>query len=624
MPAVINTNIPSLNSQRQLDKSSNALNISLQRLSSGMRINGAKDDAAGMAISDRMTAQIRGLNQAGRNANDAISLAQTAEGALSSVGDSLQRIRELAVQAANASNSAADRLALNNEASQLVAEIQRVSTSTSFNGVNLLDGTFTAKAFQVGADVGQTISIDTIANSQSTALGVGSSSSYVTNKVGAASNGNGLETGDLSINGVAVNASVTDGLSYMDSRSSAIALAAAVNAVGSGVTATAAPTVLAGTVVGTTVAIADKDILINGVNIGAIALATSTVERGAQMTSAINAKSSLTGVTASYNTTNGAVTLTAADGRNISIGTNNSTTLNGTTNTGLGTGGNINTHVALSNKIASGTASAALTSSGALTAGQWFINGFDVGQAYLDASAASTFTTAATLTVQNNNIIATVNSMTSKTGVTAVATTITSYTLVSSTGVAIEERIAGGGVGSGSATATFIGLTGLTITQGTTALNQYMYRTVEGSIKLSSSSANGITFADVSGRAKNIMGFATAGLTTATLTAGAGVSALDLTTAAGATAAITTIDAALTQVNSSRASLGAYQNRFSAVVSNLATTAENITASRSRIQDTDFAAETASMSRNQILQQAGTAMLAQANSLPNMVLSLLK
>jgi flagellin len=159
MPQFINSNIASLNSQRALNSSQSDLSTSLERLSSGLRINSAKDDAAGLAISDRMTSQIRGMNQAVRNANDGISLAQTAEGALGSTSDNLQRIRELSIQSANATNSASDRKALNAEVNQLIAEIQRVGVSTQFNGQNLLDGSFQAAQFQVGANANQTINI---------------------------------------------------------------------------------------------------------------------------------------------------------------------------------------------------------------------------------------------------------------------------------------------------------------------------------------------------------------------------------------------------------------------------------------------------------------------------------
>ena len=170
MPQVINTNVSSLNAQRNLNMSQNSLQVSLQRLSSGLRINSAKDDAAGLAISTRMTSQITGLNQAARNANDGISLAQTAEGALAESATLLQRIRELSVQSANATNSASDRVSINSEVQQLLAEMQRISTTTQFNGQQIIDGNFTGAQFQVGANANQTI-IVTVGNSQTTALG---------------------------------------------------------------------------------------------------------------------------------------------------------------------------------------------------------------------------------------------------------------------------------------------------------------------------------------------------------------------------------------------------------------------------------------------------------------------
>lgn len=168
----INTNVSSLNAQRNLSTSQASLANSLQRLSSGLRINSAKDDAAGLAISERFTAQIRGLNVAVRNANDGVSLAQTAEGALGSVTENLQRIRELAVQSANATNSASDRDALQAEVDQLIAEIDRVATQTKFNGVALLDGSFSAQDFQVGANSGDTITLDAITDATTATLGV--------------------------------------------------------------------------------------------------------------------------------------------------------------------------------------------------------------------------------------------------------------------------------------------------------------------------------------------------------------------------------------------------------------------------------------------------------------------
>src|SRR6185312_10135923 len=171
MAAIINTNVISMNAQRNLNGSQNALATTLQRLSSGLRINGAKDDAAGLAISERMTSQIRGFNQATRNANDGISMSQTAEGALGEIGNNLQRIRELAVQSRNASNSVSDRQALNNEVQQVKSEIDRVASSTSFNGTKLIDGSFTNQSFQVGANVGETISITSMVNAKTSSLG---------------------------------------------------------------------------------------------------------------------------------------------------------------------------------------------------------------------------------------------------------------------------------------------------------------------------------------------------------------------------------------------------------------------------------------------------------------------
>ncbi len=172
MPQFINTNVASLNTQRALNASQSQLQTSLARLSSGLRINSAKDDAAGLAISERMTAQIRGLNQAARNANDAISLAQTAEGGLVEVTSNLQRIRELAVQAANGTNSAGDLAALQTEVTQRLAEITRIADQTSFNNVNLLDGSLAATDFQVGANQGETIQVAAVADFDATALGV--------------------------------------------------------------------------------------------------------------------------------------------------------------------------------------------------------------------------------------------------------------------------------------------------------------------------------------------------------------------------------------------------------------------------------------------------------------------
>lgn len=492
MALTVNTNISSLNAQRNLNMSQASLTTSLQRLSSGLRINSAKDDAAGFAISERFTSQIRGNEQAARNANDGISLAQTAEGDLEQIGSNLQRIRELAVQSSNASNSASDRASLNNEASQLIAEIDRVASASSFNGTKLLDGSFTAQSFQIGANntANDRITVASIASAKSSALGVGSGSSYSTTAAGAAVGATALTANSLSINGHLVGAAVSDGVSSTTSSASGIAVAAAINAISgqSGVTATVGQTATTGTAVtGQATALVAGDVLINGVDIGAIAVAGSAVERGGQVAAAINAKTSQTGVTATFDTATGAVALNAADGRNIDV----TTTANATAvRTGLGTGG-----------------------------------------------AGSTVTRSA--------------------------------------------------------------------------------------VSLSSTSSAGITISDLNAAGATASGL-TVGYAPATATAGAGVSSLDLSTAAGSQAALATLDAAINTINSTRGALGAYQSRFESTVASLQTTTENLSASRGRIRDADFAKETANLSRAQVLQQAGTAMLAQANQSSQGVLSLLR
>ncbi|NDE42576.1 MAG: flagellin, partial [Betaproteobacteria bacterium] len=314
---------------------------SMARLSSGLRINSAKDDAAGLAISERFTSQIRGTNQAGRNANDGISLAQTAEGDLAQISNNLQRIRELAVQSANSTNTASDRLSLNNEATALVNENDRVASASAFNGIKLLDGTFTAQNFQVGANgtANDQIAVTSIASARGNSLGVGASSSYSTSVTGALiTSAVGLAAGEISINGYQVGAAATDGVSNNTATTSGIAVAAAINAISgnSNVTATVAGTAVAGTTVTTFTSMVAGDITINGVSIGAIATATTAAGRGGQVSAAINAKTAQTGVTATVNTTTGAVALAAADGRNIDVITTASALA---INTGLGSGG---------------------------------------------------------------------------------------------------------------------------------------------------------------------------------------------------------------------------------------------------------------------------------------------
>jgi flagellin len=375
MPMTINTNLVSLNAQRNLSESQSSLATSMQRLSSGLRVNSAKDDAAGLAIAERMGSQMRGLNVAARNANDGISLAQTAEGALGKVGDMLQRMRELSVQSVNATNSTADRAALDAEVQQLKAEVDRVANTTSFNGRKILDGTFTNQNFQVGANSGETITVASLADAKIASLGVSTRAS--------------------------ANSAAISGFA--------------------------------------TTAIVAGAITINGTDIGALGAAANVSDRAAQLVTAINAVSAASGVTAVVDTTSNTIQLNSA--ANIVIA----------------------------------------------------------------GSAPAPFTAATT---------------------TAASTT--------------------------------------------------------------------------------------------------GLSSVDILSAANASQAIATIDTALNTVNSARGTLGALQSRFETAIGSIQVTAENLTAARGRIMDADFAAETANLSRAQILQQAGSAMVAQANQLPQQVLALLR
>jgi flagellin len=479
MALTVNTNIASLTAQRNLTGSQNSLSTSLERLSSGLRINSAKDDAAGLAISERFTAQIRGLNQGVRNANDGISLAQTAEGALKEVTSNLQRIRELAVQSANATNSNSDRTALQAEVTQLVQEIDRVASNTKFNGIALLDGTFSAKAFQVGANASETVSISSIESARTSALGASFSASRTASLTAPAT----ITGGNVTINNIALIDAVSDGSGATNAIQSAKAVAAAINGTsGTGVTAIANATTktYAGAATNGTAA-TTADLNINGTAITQFALQGVAATDTTAMKSAINAISAVTGVTASGDNTTG-LTLTAVDGRNIDI-----------------------------------------------------------------------------------------------------------------TGVSI----------SGASTVADVGLTGLGASDETF-----------GSITMTSSG----TFV-IAGAGANAVGG------TATVNAaqtGTAMAAIDISTASGATTALASVDAALTTISSTRSTLGSYQARFESVVSNLQTTAENLSASRSRIMDADFASETANLTKAQILQQSGIAMLAQANAIPQNVLALLQ
>ncbi|MCB2006711.1 MAG: flagellin, partial [Rhodoferax sp.] len=476
MASTINTNINSITAQRNLAMSSSSLTTSIQRLSSGLRINSAKDDAAGLAISERFTSQVRGLNQAVRNANDGISLAQTAEGALKASGDILQRVRELAVQSANATNSASDRQALQAEVGQLISELDRISQTTEFNGTKLLDGAFGTQQFQVGANANQTI-VAATANLRTNVYGNNQVNAAGAASVLAAHGANATTSGAVSINGPLGTASVTTVLNA-SAKSTADQINAQVST--TGVKATARSDVSL-----TFAAAGAYTITLQSDNTSAQTIAFSLSAAGtadglSAAVSAINDQSSKTGVTAALNSTGTTVILTNASGNDITVG---DTTI---TNAG---------NVSYQKLDAAGAASGAAV---VLTA---------------DATAA-TATSAGYITLDSEKSFA----------VTSASTAIT---------------------------------------------------TSSSTLKK--------------------------------------VSDLDITTFAKATDALKTVDSAIAFISGSRASLGALQSRFETAISNLQVTSENLQASRSRILDADFAQETANLSRAQILQQAGTAMVAQAN-----------
>jgi len=513
MAEIINTNIASLNAQRNLASSQAGLATALQRLSSGLRINSAKDDAAGLAIASRMTSQINGLTQAARNANDGISLAQTAEGGLSTAGDLLQRMRQLAVQAANGTNSASDRASIQAEVSQLQQEVNRVATTTQFNGQNILDGSLSSAQFQVGANANQTISFG-ISNASASAIGdnelnsvsgAGASTLATANAATSAIGANKNAGGEV----ITVNGGGHSGVITSEAAgASAFTIAANLNlAIAStGVTASAQTTAQ---VTGFAATGGSYTLTLQGAPNGAGAANPVTVSANLSsstdlggLTSAINAQSGNTGITASFSGS----TITLSQGQGYDISVQNS------------------------------------------------------------SSSASA--------VNFNG--ATVNAT------TGAVTTSASVALSNATGAANNASTTGGEI--------------------------FFH---------SSASFNIVT----TGNGAFAAGSASSSLNT--------VASIDVTSLAngnpvGANAALQIIDSAISNLNSSRASLGALQNRFSNTITNLNTTTENLSASRSRIEDTDFAAETASLTRGQILQQAGTAMLAQANALPNGVLALLR
>ena len=614
MAAVINTNIASLNAQRNLTKSQSTLATSLQRLSSGLRINSAKDDAAGLSITDRMTSQVNGLNQAARNANDGISLAQTAEGSLSSVSTNLQRIRELALQSANSTNSASDRESLNAEVQELLSEIQRVSETTQFNGLNLLDGSFSSAQFQVGANASQTISVS-ISGASTSQLGAYQAT-------GTAVTSSAFDGAGLTINGVEIGVSAATSAAGVTA-DSATAKATAINAstTDTGVSARAANSVSgAAPIVGSS--LASGVLKINGIAIGAIAGSASAVTQGRNAATAINAVSNQTGVTATANASTGALSLSTSDGRNITV---NSSTADAAgaqliqNATGLDASSGVNASGHETSTLAFGTgvanASDGITTGATPGTGDTIVIGERTYQ-FVTSAANVTAGNVAVVVAAAGTVATSIDQLEAAIDAEYAAgrTSVVTGTKVAGTSLVVtSDKFGAGTLGLTETSTDADGIVPGAATGGTAPTANANGVTTRGTLTLSSAASFTTGGDDI----------AYAGLSAASATQTL-LNAVDISTVSGSNAAIAVIDGALSQISSQRASLGAYQNRFESVVSSLTTSSENISAARSRILDADYASETAQLTRAQILQQAGTAMLAQANSLPNTVLSLLQ
>jgi flagellin len=480
MGLFVNSNVASLNAQRNLNGASRSLTRSFQRLSSGLRINSAKDDAAGLGISDRMTSQVRGINQAIRNTNDGISLSQTAEGGLGESTAILQRVRELAVQSANDTNTESDRQSLQGEVDALVTELDRIAEKTTFNNKSVLNGSFIGAKFHIGANADDTITVsvkDARASSLGRQVRVGSA-----NDIQVEGGNQELLDDDLIINGVTVRATVDadDTLSSTLGSASAISKAAA-----------------------------------------------------------INDSTEFTGVRAIVEATN----------------------VNGS----------------------SDIAAVTLDSTNTLTINGEILTGFRVE----DDDAT-------------DSLVNAINSVTDETGVVAALDETNRLSLTADDGRNIEITVTGNATRLGLAAAA-----GTTVTGGRLTLQSEEQVILEG---------NAIDkLGDVGGAGATLFGVNNA----------SAVETIDITTREGANRAIEISDVAIKQVSSIRSELGAIQNRLESTVNNLAVSAENVTAARSRIRDADFATETADFSRNQILQQAGISVLAQANQQPQVALALL-
>ena len=702
--SVINTNLKALVAQESMRSSDLKLSAAMERLSTGSRINTAKDDAAGLAISNRMTSQIRGMAKAIQNTNDAISMTQTAEGAYKGVNDILARMRELSVQSSTGTMNDNDRSSIQLEVAQLKSQIDDIATKTNHNNIKLLDGSAQKVVIQTGTNQGDTINLN-FASARTKDIGVGTRATLASagGQYVAATSFDALEDSAMYLNGVAIGASqaLSDNASTVAASASAISKAAAINAKSelSGVYAKVDTNVVSGTG-GMTAAAVTGTITINGVTTDSFSTsaASTSLSRKATVT-AINAKSEQTGVVAidTEDDTLG-VTLQAKDGRNIDIAFTTLTAVaTGVRDTGTFVGsynlytldsrsidvsfqtgdqnveafsglrnGSYASDTALFNTYKRATAAEATapsdTTTGLLSNDSLIVNGVAIGQALAtDDSASDTTAASSTREASAIAIAAAINRKTDLTGVTASASpnvirgegftagtsadvflngvtftanavtrnaVIDSFNDVSDrTGVVasawgegIELRaVDGRNISIGSALAANIGLTGIGIGSAAgsaTAVTYYSQVTMQSDNKFEVKSGNaGIPNLELLGFRQGTFGGADNGLK---------INQVDVSTVSGANQAIVAIDAAIETISKSQANSGALNNRMDYIVANLAEASQNMSASRSRILDTDYATETSSLAKQQIISQAATAMLAQANQQPQSVLSLLK
>ena len=718
--SVINTNVKALVAQESMRSSNLSMSQAMERLSTGSKINTAKDDAAGLAISNRMTSQIRGMAKATNNVNDAISMTQTAEGAIGNVGDILQRMRELAVQAGTGTLNDSDRSSIQLEVAQLKTQIDDIANKTNHNNIKLLDGSAQNIVIQAGINAGDTVKMG-FDSMKTKDIGAGSKS-YLQSAVGVVGTRAAFAASSLYLNGIAVGASLADddSASPVASKSaSAISKAAAINRVAnlSGVYARAEANVVSGSAMSTPANVTSGAVTINGVVTDVFSTSFDTSQTRKTVVNAINAISAQTGVIAKDTGSDDlGVTLTAADGRNINLEVNTITLSTGlksaTATTYVGSyslytldGRDINvtqaqgtvgtlpvtiedttglqvgnyksdTAIFVSGNRTTSTAAPTSAAQGLLNGNSLIINGVAIGAALAtddsgtwegtdsagaDRAGGSSTTRAASAIA----IAAAINKSSAQTGVTAKAAsnilrgtgwdgTATasakgvflngvSFTLAASNVDQVVDRFnefsAQTGVqasrwGDGvqleaadgrtiiigtSADAAGLGLTGVVVAAsglGTSANAYY------SSVQLTSDKAFEISSGSNQNTNLENLGFY-AGTYGASKN-GLKVADIDVSTVAGAAMAIAAVDAGINMVSSAQAKSGAINNRLDSIINNLAEGSKNMQASRSRILDTDYAMETTNLAKQQIIQQAATAMLAQANQSAQGILSLLK